>query len=125
MLNSSNPSSPYYALQAGGFEFTGPTPTSADQVKIPNPDNIPHMYNHLNLHLHGMMVQPHLFFPQGTMESKGDWISAGPGECYCYQLYIPEDHPSGTYWYHTHRHGSSAMWTWAQTAGKNKTGVSW
>jgi hypothetical protein len=23
----------------------------------------------------------------------------------------------GMYWWHTHRHGSSAMWTWAQGAG--------
>jgi FtsP/CotA-like multicopper oxidase with cupredoxin domain len=88
-----------------------------DQISMPNEENMPQMYNHVNLHLHGMVVQPHLFFPQGTMDAEADWVSAGPGECYCYQFYVPEDHPSGTYWYHTHRHGSSAMWTWAQTAG--------
>eukprot|EP00529_Nitzschia_sp_RCC80_P016040 CAMPEP_0113500606 /NCGR_PEP_ID=MMETSP0014_2-20120614/32433_1 /TAXON_ID=2857 /ORGANISM="Nitzschia sp." /LENGTH=669 /DNA_ID=CAMNT_0000394983 /DNA_START=103 /DNA_END=2109 /DNA_ORIENTATION=+ /assembly_acc=CAM_ASM_000159 len=116
-LNASNPDGSNYGIQSGGFVFQGPTPTSMDQVSIPNEENIPHMYNHLNLHLHGMVIQPHLFFPQGTMEAEAEWVSAGPGECYCYQFYVPEDHPTGTYWYHTHRHGSSAMWTWAQTAG--------
>jgi len=116
-LNASNPNARNYGIQSGGFTFQGPTPTSVDQVSIPNPENIPHKYNHLNLHLHGLVVQPHLFFPQGTMEADADWISAGPGECYCYQFYIPREHPTGTYWYHTHRHGSSAMWTWASTAG--------
>jgi len=26
-----------------------------------------------------------------------------------YDVNIPADHPSGTFWYHSHRHGSTAI----------------
>ena len=25
-----------------------------------------------------------------------------------YEVHIPEDHPAGTFWYHAHKHGSTA-----------------
>jgi len=42
-----------------------------------------------------MVVEPHLFFPQGTNDINANWINVEPGECYCYNIYIPEDHPTG------------------------------
>ncbi|CAB9497805.1 Multicopper oxidase [Seminavis robusta] len=116
-LNRSNPDGGYYELQPYGLTFIGPTPETVEDITVPNPENIPSNYDQVNLHLHGAVVEPHLFMPQGTSDADADWISVGPGECYCYSFYFPEDHPTGTYWYHTHRHGSSAMWTWAQAAG--------
>lgn len=104
-------------MQQWGLDFFGETPTNLDEVEVPNPENIPYDYDGVNIHLHGVIVNPHLFYPQGTSQVSAPYINVGPGECYCYNFYITDDHPTGTYWWHTHRHGSSAIWTWGQAAG--------
>jgi FtsP/CotA-like multicopper oxidase with cupredoxin domain len=48
------------------------------------------------------------------------YVSVRPGECYCYQFDIPANHPTGTYWYHIHRHGSVAVQAWSGMAGMLK-----
>ncbi len=79
-----------------------------DMTPGPQPDplnphsvNFPHGFNTTNLHTHGLHVSPKepaddvflefdpLLKPQGT-----------------YKFAIPPDHPSGTFWYHAHKHGS-------------------
>ena len=40
-----------------------------------------------------------------------------PGETRQYEYRIREDHPAGTYWYHPHLHGSSAMQVGSGMAG--------
>ena len=40
-----------------------------------------------------------------------------PGEERQYEYFIREDHPAGTYWYHPHLHGSSAMQVGSGMAG--------
>ncbi|MGV8847889.1 multicopper oxidase family protein [Tessaracoccus sp.] len=54
-----------------------------------------------NLHTHGLAVSP---------EGNGDnpFLSIGPGETFDYRFELPEDHPSGVFWYHPHLHGSVA-----------------
>jgi FtsP/CotA-like multicopper oxidase with cupredoxin domain len=55
---------------------------------------------HTNLHFHGMHVSP---------RDNGDniFLSVEPGEQFAYSLAIPQNHPSGTFWYHSHAHGLS------------------
>ena len=79
--------------------------------------NIPGNYNFTNLHLHGMEVTPHLFEPVGTLNPEADYITIKPGETYNYTFKIPEDHPTGTFWYHPHRHHSVAIQAWSGMAG--------
>ena len=54
-----------------------------------------------NLHTHGLSVSP---------EDNGDnpFLSIGPGERFDYRFELPEDHPTGVFWYHPHHHGSVA-----------------
>ena len=43
-------------------------------------------------------------------EGAGDnvFLEVGPGESHQYEYQLPEDHPTGVYWYHPHHHGSVA-----------------
>ena len=60
--------------------------------------------NNTNLHTHGLHV-PH--------EEPGDnvFINVYPETVYNYTYDIPVDHAPGTYWYHPHLHGSTALHT--------------
>lgn len=64
--------------------------------------NVPHGFNITNLHTHGLHVSP---------ESPADDVfrEVGPGECFEYEFVLPPDHPAGTFWYHAHKHGSTAL----------------
>jgi FtsP/CotA-like multicopper oxidase with cupredoxin domain/peroxiredoxin len=64
--------------------------------------NFPHGFSKTNLHTHGLKVSP---------VAPADDIFA-PIDVAGYRTYeytIPVDHPLGTFWYHPHRHGSTAM----------------
>lgn len=87
-----------------------------DQSNWPGPPtkwngnhNIPHKFDHTNLHVHGMDVIPHLFDPIGTSNPLSHMISLPPGESLLYPFELPEDHPPGLYWYHPHHHGSTVV----------------
>jgi len=53
-----------------------------------------------NIHFHGLHVSP---------VDNGDniFLSVEPGERFGYSLAISDDHPPGTFWYHSHAHGIS------------------
>ncbi|RCW87100.1 multicopper oxidase family protein [Paracoccus lutimaris] len=72
--------------------------------------NIPHCFNGTNMHAHGLWVNP---------SGNGDnvLISLRPGVSFQYEYNIPEDHPAGTYWYHPHLHGSTALQVSSGMAG--------
>jgi L-ascorbate oxidase len=74
------------------------------------PVNTPHCFNGTNLHTHGLWVNP---------SGNGDnvLISINPGVSFQYEYNIPSDHPAGTFWYHTHRHGSTALQVSSGMAG--------
>jgi FtsP/CotA-like multicopper oxidase with cupredoxin domain len=59
-------------------------------------------FNTMNLHTHGLHVSP-------TGNSDNVLLSIGPQTRLPYEINIPSDHPSGTFWYHAHRHGSTAV----------------
>lgn len=84
---------------------------------------IPHGFDVLNLHTHGLHVSPNNpsdnvlmnIFPKGTPEEPLHHCHTefGKNNCiegkYAYSYSIPTNHPSGTYWYHAHKHGAVAM----------------
>jgi FtsP/CotA-like multicopper oxidase with cupredoxin domain len=81
-------------------------PTCAGQ----HPLNTPHCFNTTNLHSHGLWVSP-------TGNSDNVLLSIGPQQQFEYEYNIPEDHPAGTFWYHTHQHGSTALQVSSGMAG--------
>jgi FtsP/CotA-like multicopper oxidase with cupredoxin domain len=97
------------------FEGTIPGPTLSvepgDKLSIllvndlpANPTNergnfFPHDEYTLNLHTHRLTVSP-------LGISDNIFRRMRPGTAHQIEVNIPKDHPSGTYWYHTHKHGS-------------------
>jgi FtsP/CotA-like multicopper oxidase with cupredoxin domain len=79
-----------------------------DPTCLPTPPAYLHLYpgvgcfNTANLHTHGLHVSP---------AGNGDnvLINIVPQSTFPYEINIPYDHPAGTFWYHSHRHGSTAM----------------
>jgi FtsP/CotA-like multicopper oxidase with cupredoxin domain len=62
----------------------------------------PGCFNTINMHFHGLHVSP-------TGNSDNVVLNIGPHTKFEYEVNIPADHPSGTFWYHPHRHGSTAL----------------
>ena len=102
-----------------------PNPNYSDHVtttmssEISSPDcsyevetttkNTPHNFNTTNFHTHGLHVDPgacsdNVLRVMNPRKQDGD-----PAPEYVIKVKIPEDHPSGTFWYHSHVHGSTAL----------------
>jgi FtsP/CotA-like multicopper oxidase with cupredoxin domain len=64
--------------------------------------NGPHELNTTNLHTHGLHVSP-------SGQSDNVFLRVPPGGRQHYRFEIPKDHPAGTYYYHPHKHGSTAV----------------
>lgn len=73
-------------------------------------ENIPHCFNGTNLHTHGLWVSP-------KEPSDDVLLMINPGDKYNYKFDIPRDHPAGTFWYHPHKHGSTALQVSSGMAG--------
>ena len=58
--------------------------------------------NNTNLHTHGLHVSP-------TAPSDDIMLELQPGGSYEYIIKIPDDHAPGTFWYHPHLHGTTAL----------------
>jgi FtsP/CotA-like multicopper oxidase with cupredoxin domain len=102
----------------------------------PDPEPTKHLryHNSTNLHTHGLHVYPDIY-PQPAKPPYinpdttnppllyGDFVvddpeqGIQPGQERQYEYTIREDHPPGTYWYHPHLHGSSAMQVGSGMAG--------
>jgi FtsP/CotA-like multicopper oxidase with cupredoxin domain len=59
-------------------------------------------FNITNLHTHGLHVSP-------KDHSDNVFREVHPQETKEYVIKIPADHPAGTFWYHAHLHGSTAI----------------
>ena len=71
---------------------------------------IPTCFNTTNLHTHGLHVSP-------TGNSDNVLLELGPNSAFEYEYDLPADHPAGTFWYHPHRHGSTALQVSSGMAG--------
>ncbi|MBW8639422.1 multicopper oxidase domain-containing protein [Hoeflea sp. WL0058] len=69
---------------------------------MPSNINIPHCFNSTNLHTHGLFVSP-------AGNSDNVLLTFRPGMSFDHEYAIPGDHPAGTFWYHPHLHGSTAL----------------
>jgi FtsP/CotA-like multicopper oxidase with cupredoxin domain len=70
----------------------------------------PYTFNTTNLHTHGLHVSP---------KGAGDnvLLAIGPQSNFQYDIPLPDDHTRGTYWYHAHAHGSTAIQVGSSMAG--------
>jgi FtsP/CotA-like multicopper oxidase with cupredoxin domain len=67
-------------------------------------------FNTTNLHTHGLHVSP-------AGNSDNVLLNIAPQTKFPYEINLPADHPSGTFWYHAHRHGSTATQVASGTSG--------
>ena len=76
----------------------------------PETINHPHGFNVVNLHTHGFNVSP---------EDNEDnvLIEVHPGATFDHEIHIPADHPTGTFWYHPHKHGAASLHLGSGMAG--------
>jgi len=63
-----------------------------------------------NLHFHGLHAPP-----SGNADNV--FLEIPPGESQIYEFTLPQDHRSGTYWYHPHVHHLIARQVWAGLVG--------
>ncbi|MGW1465186.1 multicopper oxidase family protein [Streptomyces sp. NPDC002308] len=83
----------------------------------PNPDqaahsdhNVPHRFNTVNLHTHGLHVSPSGEADNVFREfAPYDPANGQTATSYRTRIEIPSGHEGGTYWYHSHVHGSTAV----------------
>ena len=59
-------------------------------------------FNTTNMHTHGFHVSP-------AGNSDNVLLNIAPQTSFPYEVNIPADHAAGTFWYHAHRHGSTAV----------------
>ncbi|NEP49700.1 MAG: multicopper oxidase domain-containing protein [Moorea sp. SIO3C2] len=72
--------------------------------------NIPHCFNDTNLHSHGFWISP-------KDHSDNVLVRIKPGQQFQYEYKLPKEHPAGTFWYHPHVHGSTALQVSSGMAG--------
>jgi FtsP/CotA-like multicopper oxidase with cupredoxin domain len=73
-------------------------------------NQVPASFNTTNLHTHGLHVSP---------RANGDnvLLAIPPDSTQPYDIRLPTDHTRGTYWYHAHTHGSTAIQVGSGMAG--------
>lgn len=82
----------------------------APEATEPGEMNTLHAFNTMNLHTHGLHVSP-------SGISDNVLLEIPPRSSQDYEIKIPEGHPSGTFWYHPHKHGSTAAQVSSGMAG--------
>jgi FtsP/CotA-like multicopper oxidase with cupredoxin domain len=100
-----------HETSAWGYNSTSPGPTlrvrpgDLLRVRLINQIDQP-----TNLHTHGLHVSP---------RGNGDnpFVTINPGASFDYAIVIPADHPTGTFWYHPHHHGTVADQIFAGLVG--------
>ncbi len=81
-----------------------------DHTPPPEDINTPHNFNVTNFHTHGLHVSP-------SGNSDNVLIAVNPQTSWKVEISIPKNHPTGTFWYHAHVHGSTALQVSSGMAG--------
>lgn len=79
--------------------------------------NQPHDFNVTNFHTHGLHVDPNACSDNVLRTMKPKAKEGDPAPDYLIEVKIPSDHPAGTFWYHAHLHGSTALQVSSGMAG--------
>lgn len=79
--------------------------------------NEPHNFNITNFHTHGFHVDPKYCSDNVLRIMKPKQKKEDPAPKYTIKIDIPQNHPPGTYWYHAHLHGSTALQVSSGMAG--------
>lgn len=95
-------------------------PPNPDNDDCPTNHNSPHGANTTNLHTHGLHVSPYRD-STGQYDADNIFLKVTPkgqvNDCVddsfrdtetAFRFEIPDFHPSGTFWYHAHKHGATA-----------------
>jgi len=77
-------------------------PTNPDSPCGKTHLNRPHCFNTTNIHTHGLHVSP-------KAPSDDSYLRIEPQTEYQYCFRVPKFHPTGTFWYHAHVHGSTGL----------------
>ena len=70
----------------------------------------PYSFNTTNLHTHGLHVSP-----EGNSDNV--LLAIAPHDSLRYDIRLPRNHTRGSYWYHAHTHGSTAVQVGSGMAG--------
>ena len=79
--------------------------------------NEPHNFNTTNFHTHGLHVDPTGCSDNALRVMRPRQNDGDPAPEYEIIVDIPKDHTSGTFWYHAHLHGSTALQVSSGMAG--------
>ncbi len=103
-------------LPDGGPQYDEHYP-DCEYVEATTAENAPHNFNTTNFHTHGLHVDPDGCSDNvlRVMRPRLDATESAPE--YEIIVHIPEDHTSGTFWYHAHLHGSTALQVSSAMAG--------
>jgi FtsP/CotA-like multicopper oxidase with cupredoxin domain len=93
------------------FDNCCPPDVIADPTCCPSDVNEPHCFNTTNLHTHGLHVSPASFVNDFGLLIASDEVllHVEPGHVQPYCIQLPDFHAPGTYWYHAHKHGATAV----------------
>ncbi|MDQ3914889.1 MAG: multicopper oxidase family protein [Actinomycetota bacterium] len=80
------------------------------ETRVAHVATVPHSFNTTNLHTHGLHVSP-----RGNSDNV--LLAVAPQTTQPYHVEIPKDHAPGTFWYHAHGHGSTAIQVGSGAAG--------
>lgn len=119
-------------LRSYNGKLVGPTLRAkpGDKLKVliknalpPNPSmndmnmNVPHGFNTTNFHTHGLHVSPSGISDNVLREMPPVGEDGYSESGYQVEVDIPANHPAGTFWYHAHIHGSTAVQVSSGMAG--------
>jgi len=71
---------------------------------------IPASFNTTNLHTHGLHVSP-------VGNSDNVLLAIAPQSSFAFEIKVPRNHPTGSFWYHPHTHGSTSIQVGSGLAG--------
>ncbi|MCZ6773623.1 MAG: multicopper oxidase family protein [Proteobacteria bacterium] len=83
----------------------------------PEDPSKPHDFNTTNFHTHGLHVDPSGISDNVLRKMEPRKKVGDTAPSYKVKLKIPKDHPPGTFWYHAHVHGSTAIQVSSGMAG--------
>lgn len=79
--------------------------------------NQPHNFNTTNFHTHGLHVDPGVCSDNVLRVMNPRRTAEDPAPEYTVRIQVPPDHPAGTFWYHAHLHGATALQVSSGMAG--------